>query len=157
MFLTRRCQRRWYNRRAVGTFFHPITLTGPTGESETLEALVDTGADFSTMPSSLLQRLGVTPHRSVRMRLADGRVTEWELGRIKARIDGIEEETICVFGPEEAPPSIGAYTLEGMLLGVDPAKRRLVPREGFLLTTAADASFGLVADFELTGDQLEES
>ncbi|HEV8574137.1 MAG TPA: aspartyl protease family protein [Dehalococcoidia bacterium] len=112
----------------MGTFFHPITLIGPAGE-ETIEALVDTGADFTTMPASLLDRLGVRPYRQVRMRLADGRVAESQLGRLTARINGMEEPTICVFGAEQAPPTIGAYTLEGMLLGVDPAKRRLVPRE----------------------------
>jgi predicted aspartyl protease len=116
----------------MGTFFHPITIIGPSGE-ETVEALVDTGSEFSAMPASLLQRLGVRPHRRARMRLADGTVGEWELGRANARIDGMEEATICVFAPEAATPTIGAYTLEAMLLGVDPSRRQLVPREGFLL------------------------
>jgi len=135
----------------MGTFFHPITIIGPTGQ-ETLEALVDTGASFTTAPRSLLDRLGVRPHRRARLRLADGRVGEWDLGRIVARIDGQEEETLCLFGAEEAPASIGAYTLEGLLLGVDPLGERLVPREGFLMTLT-DTAFRLTADYEMTGDQ----
>jgi len=135
----------------MGTFFHPITLVGPDGE-ETVEALVDTGASFTTAPRSLLERLGVEPHRRARLRLADGRVGEWDLGRITARIDGQEEETLCLFGTEEAPATIGAYTLEGLLLGVDPLGERLIPREGFLMTLT-DTQFHLAAEFEMTGDQ----
>ena len=103
----------------MGTFFHPTTITGRDGE-ETVEALVDTGADFTTMPGSLLRRLGVKPFRQAQMRLADGSSAVWDLGRVTARLDGQEEATICVFGAEEAPPTIGAYTLEGLLLGVEP-------------------------------------
>src|SRR3990172_5720287 len=135
----------------MGTFFHPITIIGPMGQ-ETLEALVDTGASFTTAPRSLLDRLGVRPQRRARLRLADGRVGEWDLGRIVARIDSQEEETLCLFGAEEAPASIGAYTLEGLLLGVDPLGERLVPREGFLMTLT-DTAFRITADYEMTGDQ----
>ncbi len=122
---------------AMGTFFRPITLIGPDGQ-ETIDALVDTGASFTTAPRSLLERLGVRGHRRARLRLADGRVGEWDLGRIIVRIDGQEEETLCLFGTEEAPSTIGAYTLKGLLLGVDPLEERLVPREGFLLTSTTN-------------------
>lgn len=117
----------------MGTFYHPITLIGPTGASETLEALVDTGAAFTTIPTAVLDRLGVRPHRRVRLRLANGETVEWELGRLLAQLDGVEEEILCVFGSAEAPPLIGAHTLEAFLLGVDPLQQRLVPREAFLM------------------------
>jgi hypothetical protein len=35
-----------------------------------------------------------------------------------------------MFGDEELGPVLGAYSLEGLLLGVDPVNRRLVPIEG---------------------------
>src|SRR3990172_9263151 len=53
---------------AVGTFFHPITLISPSGASETLEALVDTGASFTSVPSAVLDRIGVRAHRTMRFR-----------------------------------------------------------------------------------------
>jgi len=37
------------------------------------------------------------------------------------------EVTIVVFGEDEAPPLLGAYTLEGLALAVDPTSQRLVP------------------------------
>lgn len=117
----------------MGTFFHPITLISPAGQRETIEAIVDTGAAYTTIPRPILERLGIRPHRTVRLRLASGQVVEWELGRVLAELDGLQEETLCVFGTGDAPPMIGAYTLEGFALGVDPVGPRLVPREMFLL------------------------
>ncbi len=139
----------------MGTFFHPITIIGPTGESVTIDALVDTGASFTTVPASLLRRLGVVPHRRAPLRLADGSIAESEIGRIRSAIDGLEEADLCVFGAEDAPPVIGAHTLQVMLLGVDPVNARLVPREGFLMVSAASKPFVLASDFQLTGDQPE--
>jgi hypothetical protein len=49
-------------------------------------------------------------------------------------VDGYEGPTYVVFGDEGAPPSIGAITLEGFLLGVDPVAKRLVPVEGWQAT-----------------------
>jgi predicted aspartyl protease len=116
----------------MGTFTHPMTLIGPRGR-ETVECVVDTGAAFTTVPADVLERLGVQAHRTARLRLADGQVVEWRRGRVMAEIDGLEEAILCVFGSAEAPPVIGAHTLEAFLLGVDPVEHRLVPKEAFLL------------------------
>ena len=56
----------------MGTFTHPITLHAASGErTETLDALVDTPATFTTAPAPVLERLGIQPHRTVRLRLAN--------------------------------------------------------------------------------------
>jgi predicted aspartyl protease len=115
----------------MGTFFQPITLLSDSGVAETVDALVDTGSTFSTVPSAILERLGVRPHRTIRLRLANGQVDERQIGRVMARLDGIQEEILCVFGGPEDLPTIGAHTLEAFLLGVDPDGQRLVPVEGW--------------------------
>jgi predicted aspartyl protease len=117
----------------MGTFFHPITLIGSAGQEETVNALVDTGAEFTTIPRPTLERLGIRPHRQVLIRLADGALHTWDLGRIMVRRNGTEEQILCLFGMPDTPPFIGAHTLEAFLLGVDPSGKRLVPREAFLL------------------------
>lgn len=117
----------------MGTFFHTLRLVGPTGVSEQVEALVDTGVAFTTVPASLLQRLGVQAHRTVRLRLANGQVVNWPIGRVFAEIDGTREIILCVFGAEEAPPVMGAHTLEAFLLTVDPIEQCLVPKEALLM------------------------
>jgi predicted aspartyl protease len=115
----------------MGTFFHPITLLSESGASATVEALVDTGSTFTTIPAATLEPLGVRPHRTVRLRLANGQVDERRIGRIMAQLDGVQDEIICVFGGPEDVPTIGAHTLETFLLAVDPDGQRLVPVEGW--------------------------
>jgi predicted aspartyl protease len=39
-----------------------------------VDALVDTGATFTAIPSPVLERLCIVRHRLVRLRLADGRL-----------------------------------------------------------------------------------
>ncbi len=115
----------------MGNFFQPITVVGPAGREVTVEALVDTGATFTSLPASILHDLGVRPGRQVRMRLADGSVHEQQAGSALMRLDGQQEVCPVIFGEESSPPAIGAVTLEIMLLGVDPVEHRLVPVIGW--------------------------
>ena len=62
-----------------------------------------------------------------RFLLADGRRVDMEYGRAWATINGDSEVTIVVFGEDDAPALLGAYTLEGLALAVDPTSQRLVP------------------------------
>jgi predicted aspartyl protease len=117
----------------MGNFFYPITVVGPSGQEITVEALVDTGATFTSMPASSLRQLGVRPVREVRMRLAEGSVHLQEAGSERMRLDGQEETCPVIFGEEDSPPAIGAVTLEIMLLGVDPVEQKLVPVIGWRL------------------------
>ena len=115
----------------MGTFFHPITLISQAGERVTIDALVDTGSTFTSVPAEVLRNLGVEPRRQVRLRLADGRSHMQDMGHMTVELDGIEGPTYVVFGAESSPPAIGAVTLEGFLLGIDPVGQRLVPVEGW--------------------------
>ena len=50
-----------------------------------------------------------------------------DFGEARATIDGESGTTLVVFGEENAPPFLGAYTLEGLALAVDSVEQRLVP------------------------------
>ena len=116
----------------MGDFSYPMTLVGPDGEA-TVDALVDTGATFACAPREVLERIGVQPSRRTRFTLADGRVSEFDVGTVTARVDGEEAPTMCVFGEPGTKSLMGAITLEALLLTVDPIDKRLVPRTGNLL------------------------
>lgn len=119
----------------MGTFNYPIEIGDPGGQRfERIEALVDTGASYTVVPASVLQRLGVVPSRTRTFVLGDGRETERELGETIVRIDGTSVTTLVVFGDDQAGPALGVYTLEGLGLAVDPVKRRLVPTEALLMS-----------------------
>ena len=69
-----------------------------------------TGASFTTLPSSLLRELGIEATGKRGFLLADGRRVEMDYGQAWATIDGESVVTIVVFGKDEAPPLLGAYT-----------------------------------------------
>ena len=82
----------------------------------------------------MLQRLGVTPNDRLTFIQADGNRFERDVGEAKARVNGKSVTTIVIFAEEDAPPLLGAYTLEGLLLAPDPVNRRLVPVPGYLVS-----------------------
>ena len=127
----------------MGTFRVPIEIGDPRGERyEQVEALVDTGATYTTAPASLLERLGVKPHDRVAFILADGRRIERDIGRTWVRVDGKAEITLVVFGEEGVEALLGAYALEGLRLGIDPTNERLVPTPGLLMRSRARLGHG---------------
>ncbi len=100
---------------------------------ETVNALVDTGASYSWVPRSCLERLGVQAQDRWEFETADGRIIQRDVGRTWVRIDGRNEITLVVFGDEGSPPLLGAYTLEGFLLAPDPVNRRLIRVRGLAM------------------------
>ena len=116
----------------MGTFIHPIRIIAPGG-SETLDGLVDTGAMFTAIPAPILDRLGVVPFDTIPVRFADGRHEQWRIGQVEAQLDGMQRPILCLFGAPDAPPLIGAHTLEAFLLTVDPVDQTLVPKDAYLM------------------------
>lgn len=118
----------------MGTFRVTVEIGDPKGERyESVESLVDTGASYTQVSTSVLERLGVIPHTRATFVLANGSRYERPVGRTWVRLDGRSEITLVVFGPEEIGAILGAYTLEGFLLAPDPVNRRLVPVPGLLM------------------------
>ena len=114
----------------MGTFSWPIQVSSVDGlRTREIEATVDTGAAFTTLPAPLLRDIGVEPVGQRRFLLADGRRVFMDYGRAWVTIDGEKEMTVVVFGADDAPPLLGAYTLEGLALAVDPVEQRLVPTQ----------------------------
>ena len=118
----------------MGTFSVPMEVGTLDGQSyETIEALVDTGASYTVAPAGLLNRLGITPREHIEFELADGRIIELGIGEARVRIDGRDAVTLVVFGEEGVSPLLGAYTLEGVRLAVDPLRQLLVPTRALLM------------------------
>ncbi|MCY3862222.1 MAG: aspartyl protease family protein [bacterium] len=122
----------------MGTFALPIRVAGMDGgESREIEAIVDTGAAYTTLPGRLLRDMGVAPIGQRRFLLADGRRAVMEYGRAWVTVEGESEVTLVVFGEDEGPVLLGVYTLEGLALAVDPVEQRLVPTQLILYRLAS--------------------
>ncbi|MCY3618818.1 MAG: hypothetical protein OXG66_14155 [Acidimicrobiaceae bacterium] len=112
----------------MGTFNRPVRLDSTDGEqSLQLDALVDTGSFYTIVPTGLLRGLGTVPTEKVGLELADGRRVAWAMGEARATVDGRTVTTLVVFGEDGVEPVLGAYTLEGLRLSVDPVEETLVP------------------------------
>ncbi len=118
----------------MGRFTVPLEVADPEGRHyETVDAIVDSGATYTVLPASTLERLGVVPHSARRFVLADGSRIERGFGRTWMRLDGREDLSPVVFWDEGAQPLLGAVTLEIFSLGIDPVNGRLIPVDAFML------------------------
>ena len=50
-----------------------------------------------------------------------------DYGQAWASVTGDSVITLVIFGEDDGPALLGAYTLEGLALAVDPVEQRLVP------------------------------
>ena len=118
----------------MGTFRYHIELAAtPEGPFQALDALVDSGATYTLVPKSVLERLGVRAVDTQTFVIADGKQIERDLGEAVVRIDGRIRTSVVIFGDEGVDPLLGAVTLEGFGLGIDPVGQRLIPVPGYLM------------------------
>ena len=112
----------------MSTFYWPMEISPLNGSQyETVNALVDTNAPFSQIPSPVLARLGITPTGAIRAKSPDGRDIEAPLAEARARIGDLKTATWIIFAPQHTTPILGNYTLAGLRLTVDPSAQRLIP------------------------------
>ncbi len=111
----------------MGTFNCPLRLTNMHSDlSVSVDAMVDTGAFYTQVPATMLKQIGVQPFDNFVFRLADGSTVRRDVGRAWASVNGKQEITMVVFANEKSPALLGAYTLEGLNLAVDPVSERLL-------------------------------
>ena len=120
----------------MGLFTVPVELEGPAGR-ERLDMLVDTGATYSVIPAALAQRLGLRETRTETIEGAGGARHVVPVVALQIRVDSREAASLAYVMPGRQ--ILGAYALEGLGLGVDPSRKRLIPVEGFVGAVTATA------------------
>ena len=119
----------------MGPFSVTMEIGGVGAENlEEVDALVDTGATTTVIPGSVLRRLGISPTRRETFEYAGGERADLDMAEARARVAGRETTTWVIFGEEGTSALLGAYTLEGVFLGVDPYGQKLIPVRGLLKT-----------------------
>ena len=119
---------RWGPRKGeVGLFAVTIEVAHPVERQFiVVEAVVDTGASHTILPSSLLEELGIQPIDEVTVSFGNGHESVCRLGEARISCDGQERTCIVIFGVDDVY-LLGATTLELFNLAVDPVRQELVP------------------------------
>ena len=113
----------------MGTFKSKLRVWNPAQpeRAEELEILVDTGAAFSWVSRTRLERLGVAPSRRMPFRTIDGRVLERELAIVHIGTNGYVAPDLVVMAEPGEMEVIGAHSIEGLGMAADPVQKKLVP------------------------------
>ena len=121
----------------MGTFRVELEVGDPRGQNyQVIEAMVDSGATYTTLPESLLRSLGVEPLSNRTFVIADGSQIQRGIGQTWIRLEGEEYISPVIFWADDGLPLLGAVTLEIFSLGIDPVNSRLIPVNSFLLASS---------------------
>ena len=111
------------------TFRIEVEVENPArpGERRRVEkVLVDTGAELSWIPADVLEALGIERYAQLRFRQASGSIVERWVGPAFIHAAGKRTADDVVFGEPGDLVLLGARSLEGLNLRVEPATRQLV-------------------------------
>jgi len=119
----------------MSTFSVDITVANLNlpDRSRRVSVIVDTGATYMMLPREIIEDLDCQPIGSRRVLLANGREEEWPITAVQVTVDGQEGPTFCLIGPPGSAAWLGAVTLEGFALGVDPVAQQLIPVRSYLV------------------------
>jgi clan AA aspartic protease len=111
----------------MGLTYVDATVTGPTGKSQTLELLVDSGASYSLLPAKVWKALKLKPMEKQTFTLADGTHVDRKISACRIALNGIERHSPVILGEPGDDPLLGVLTLAVLGLVLDPFQRELRP------------------------------
>lgn len=114
----------------MGTFYAKCKIENTTDRSRSAiipKLLVDTGSEFTWVPERILERIGIgREKKDVAFVLANGQEVTRSIGFAIVRLDKFFTIDEIVFAERGDLVLLGARTLDGLNLTVEPARRRLV-------------------------------
>ena len=112
-----------------------VKIANPTylSKFEEIDLIIDTGATFSVIKKTRLQRLGIPVIGKKKLRLANGDIIEREYGGACFIIEEAAGVSDVIFGEENDTELLGLLSLEGMALTIDTQSGKLTPIEILLL------------------------
>jgi predicted aspartyl protease len=93
---------------------------------EVFDALVDTGAMMLSLPTRLIDQLGLERYRTRRLRTVGGVIDCNICEAVRLTIQGRDFTSDVAEIPDECPVLIGQIPLEGLDFVVDPSAQKLI-------------------------------
>ena len=115
-----------------------VTVGNPASgrKTETVQCLVDSGAIYSLIPGAVLKRLGIEAHSTREFILANGEIIRRKLATATFEYEGHRGDSMVIVGEPGDEALLGATTLEGFGLMLDPFRRELRPLQLTLKVSA---------------------
>ena len=114
----------------MGTFYAKCKIENPVDRTRSAilpKLLVDTGSEFTWVPERTLERIGIKREKKdVSFVLANGEHITRSAGFAIIRLDTHFTIDEVVFGEPGDLTLLGARTLEGLNLTIEPARRKLL-------------------------------
>jgi len=113
----------------MGLTFVKVKVGNPANGhyAEEVQCLVDSGAVYSLVPEPILRRLEIEPHSTREFVLANGEVIQRRLATATFEYEGRRGDSMVIVGEPGDDPLLGATTIEGFGLVLDPFRRELRP------------------------------
>ena len=147
----------------MGTFYTRCKIENPVDRSRSIiipKLLVDTGSEYSWVPERTLERIGIQREKKdLVFVLANGQEVTRTVGFGIIRLDKFFTIDEVVFAEKGDLLLLGARTLEGLNLTIDPRKKKLVaagPLPAAVVMIMASATAEPSAKW-LTGERPNES
>jgi predicted aspartyl protease len=123
----------------MGIFTARCRIENPVDRSRSAivsDLLVDTGSELTWVPASILSRIGIRRENKIRtFALANGQLVTRAVGFAILRVGESFTNDEVVFAESGDTALLGARSLEGLNLSVDPPTRRLIPSGPTLAAT----------------------
>ena len=114
----------------MGTFYVKCKIETPVDRTRSAiitKVPVDTGSEFSWVSGRTLERIGIRREKKdIAFVLANGQQVTRSVGFAIIRLDKYFTVDEVVFAEKGDLALLGARTLEGLTLAVDPRKKKLV-------------------------------
>ena len=113
----------------MGLTYVTVRVGNPANghRGENVSCLVDSGAVYSLIPAATLRRLRIKPHSTREFVLANGEVIRRRLATATFEFEGQRGDSMVIVGEPGDDALLGATTLEGFGLVLDPFRRELRP------------------------------
>ena len=124
----------------MGSFRINVEVENPArpGERRTFQSvLIDAGAELSVFPATALESLHIRRLKELHFRQADGSIFARWIGPALIYAAGTWTADDIVFGEPSDLMLLGARSLEGLNLRIDPVAKRLIDEGPMTLAAVA--------------------
>jgi len=129
----------------MGLFYVGCKVINPHNFKSAIirKLMVDTGAESTWIDGTVLAKIGIEPRKKdLQFQMANGEIITRSVGYAVLKVDKAETVDEVVFAQRGDLQLLGARTLEGLNLKVDPLSKKLVAAGPIIVATAVPPRFG---------------